>query len=60
MSELQSIIDKYNMKQHPEGGYYVETYRSEQLVYLNNSKHEGGRQLYQSITNTISIDYLEQ
>jgi predicted cupin superfamily sugar epimerase len=28
-SEIQSIVDKLNMRPHPEGGYFVETYRSE-------------------------------
>lgn len=27
--EIQSIVDKLNMRPHPEGGYFVETYRSE-------------------------------
>ena len=32
--EIQNIIDKYNLQPHPEGGYYRETYRSEDRVTL--------------------------
>lgn len=31
-SEIQSIVEKLNMLPHPEGGYFVETYRSEVTV----------------------------
>jgi len=32
MNSVESIIQKYKLKEHPEGGYYREVYRSEQLV----------------------------
>jgi predicted cupin superfamily sugar epimerase len=32
----KKIIQKLNLKQHPEGGYYGETYRSTQLVTHKN------------------------
>lgn len=38
MSDIQAIIEKYQLQPHPEGGYFREVYRSEQLV---NSKLAG-------------------
>jgi len=32
MSKVAELIQKYNLKAHPEGGYYCEVYRSEQEV----------------------------
>jgi hypothetical protein len=32
MSKFQEIIQKYQLKPHPEGGYFREVYRSEQNV----------------------------
>lgn len=28
----KEIIEKFNLKSHPEGGFYVETYRSEETI----------------------------
>lgn len=30
--EIQSLIEKLNLKAHPEGGYYCETYRSSEVI----------------------------
>jgi uncharacterized protein len=37
------LISKLGLKQHPEGGFFVETYRSEFLVSL--AKYQGSRNL---------------
>jgi uncharacterized protein len=34
--DVQEIIGHYNLKRHPEGGYFREVYRSEQIVHSNN------------------------
>ncbi len=39
----EEIIAKFNMEPHPEGGYFVETYKSE-IIFLNS-----GQTLYSSI-----------
>lgn len=31
-TEIQSIVDQLNLKPHPEGGFYAETYRSEETI----------------------------
>lgn len=31
------IVNKYDMKPHPEGGYYVETYRADQDVVIDGN-----------------------
>jgi uncharacterized protein len=41
-------IDKLQLLEHPEGGYYRETYRSNQLIDLLN-----GFSGYRSLSNTI-------
>lgn len=32
MMRIKQLIDKYQMQQHPEGGYYSETYRNEEKL----------------------------
>lgn len=32
MNKISELISKYNLEKHPEGGYFSETYRSEQVV----------------------------
>jgi len=32
MSDAQQIISKYQLRAHPEGGYFTETYRSAELI----------------------------
>lgn len=32
------LINHYDMKKHPEGGYYTETYRSEDFINLDRGK----------------------
>lgn len=31
-SRAKEIIEKFNLKSHPEGGFYIETYRSEETI----------------------------
>jgi predicted cupin superfamily sugar epimerase len=31
-ARAQEIIEKFNLKSHPEGGFYVETYRSAEII----------------------------
>jgi uncharacterized protein len=40
---VAELISKLGLKQHPEGGFFVETYRSEYLVSL--AKYKGSRNL---------------
>jgi len=47
----QSYINKYNLQQHPEGGWYKETYKSEELIPVNclPERFEGERSLSTAI-----------
>lgn len=38
MKDIRQIISKYQLQPHPEGGYYREVYRSEQIVASPVSK----------------------
>ena len=40
-------INKLNLKGHPEGGYFVETYKSEK--FINLSEYNGPRRAYTAI-----------
>lgn len=31
-SEVKFLVDKFNLKPHPEGGYFSENYRSEEVI----------------------------
>lgn len=46
MSEVKKIVDFYNMEPHPEGGWYKETYRSNETTSIANL---GERNLMTSI-----------
>jgi len=35
-SEVKDLIDVYGLQPHPEGGYFVETYRSDKIVDTEN------------------------
>lgn len=35
--EIAEIVSKFNMQPHPEGGFFVETYRSETELSVGNS-----------------------
>ena len=37
-NEIESLIKSYGMKPHPEGGYYIESYKSSQLVTTASGK----------------------
>ncbi|TNE97265.1 MAG: cupin domain-containing protein [Bacteroidetes bacterium] len=34
--EIQEIIKHFNLQAHPEGGYYIETFRSSEGIFLEN------------------------
>lgn len=36
-SQIQHLIDKLDLKEHPEGGYFRETYRSEKIINPNST-----------------------
>ena len=40
---MSDLISKLGLKQHPEGGFFIETFRSEYLVSL--AKYKGSRNL---------------
>ena len=46
--EINQLIEKYNLKKHPEGGYFAETYRSGQMVDspVNREKRNAVTDIY--------------
>jgi len=48
---FQQIIDKLQLNKHPEGGYFKETYRSEEYVKKEDlpDRYRGKRNFYTSI-----------
>lgn len=46
-NEVQRIIDAFNLEPHPEGGYYRETYRGNELIRrLNGDRRSAGTGIY--------------
>lgn len=47
----QLLIKELNLKPHPEGGYFSETYRSKEIIKKENlpSRYNGDRKLFTSI-----------
>lgn len=39
MMNAKEIIDLFNLKQHPEGGYFKETYRSKETINVKDLNH---------------------
>lgn len=35
-NRVKEIVEKFNMIKHPEGGYFVETYRSKEFISKEN------------------------
>lgn len=44
--ELEKLIQKFNMSPHPEGGFFCETYRSEQTIDTENGKRSVSTSIY--------------
>jgi len=43
---IESLVKKLNLQPHPEGGYFRETFRSDQKVILNDSEYSSGTSIY--------------
>lgn len=52
MSKIESLIARYEMSPHPEGGWYKETYRSEAIVTspVNQQPRSAVTQIYFLLT----------
>lgn len=40
------LIERYNMQEHPEGGFYVETFRSDVVVQTNHGPRSASTAIY--------------
>ena len=54
MKNIQKIIEKYQLEVHPEGGFYKEVYRSEQIVNspVNNNERNTLTHIYFLLTKS--------
>ena len=60
MKNVQKLIEKYQLEVHPEGGFYKEVYRSEQIVNspINNNERNALTHIYfLLIKNQVSRFY---
>src|SRR3989338_4204243 len=39
MVSAQQLIQKFNLKKHPEGGFFIETARSNFIVHIENDRN---------------------
>lgn len=44
---VQELISRLELQRHPEGGYYSQTFASDEMIYGKN--HDSARRLYTSI-----------
>lgn len=55
------LIEKLNLSFHEEGGYFNETFRSEEIITTNRDVNNGERRLatciYYMLTNTAPLGY---
>nr|WP_299175705.1 cupin domain-containing protein [uncultured Allomuricauda sp.] len=58
MSDIKFLISKFNLKPHPEGGYFSETYRSEGQIPASTlpSAYSGNRNFSTAIYFLLTSD----
>nr|WP_299488526.1 cupin domain-containing protein [uncultured Allomuricauda sp.] len=58
MSDIKLLISKFNLKPHPEGGYFSETYRSEGQIPASTlpSAYSGNRNFSTAIYFLLTSD----
>lgn len=58
MSDIEFLITKFNLKPHPEGGYFSETYRSEGQIPASTlpSSYSGNRNFSTAIYFLLTSD----
>lgn len=57
-NEVQGIIDALNLALHPEGGYYRETYRSNEFIRRSNGdKHSAGTGIYFLLPQNVCTNW---
>lgn len=49
--EVESIIARFNLKPHPEGGFYTETYRSQENFVVSNKNRSASTAIYFLLTS---------
>lgn len=58
MDDAKQIINQLNLSPHPEGGYYRETYRSDQQVGLSDEvQRSAGTGIYFLLTEGVLSDW---
>lgn len=58
MNNAEQIIDQLNLSPHPEGGYYRETYRSDQQVEVSDEvQRSAGTGIYFLLTEGVLSDW---
>lgn len=50
-NRIEELTKKYSLKNHPEGGFYKETFRSEQNVSMNNQDYSSCTLIYYLLRN---------
>lgn len=58
MEDVEQIIDRLNLSPHPEGGYYRETYKSDQKVGLSDQvQRSAGTGIYFLLPEGVLSDW---
>ena len=59
MSRVETLVKKFNLQQHPEGGYYAEFYRSSDTVVPVNQKRYQKNTVEQNICFASLSAYIQ-
>jgi len=54
------LIEKYKMQPHPEGGYYVESFRSDQEILVNNNQTRKASTAIYFLINKTSVSRMHR
>lgn len=52
MNRIQQLVETLNLKPHPEGGYYSETYRAHSLIETQNGQRSLATSIYFLLTSS--------
>ena len=55
---VESLVTKFNLQTHPEGGFYAETYRGDTTVEASYGTRSSSTAIYFLITPALSLVYI--
>lgn len=60
MMNKDYLIDRYNLKPHPEGGYYIESYRSEHIIKNSDNNNRNSSTAIYFLVESSNVSRLHR